>query len=328
MPLPGVVFLDGKVIPYADAKVGVMTHGLNYGTAIFGGIRGYWNDDDGDLYVFRPIDHYRRFLQSTSLLRMSLPYTPEELVNATLDLLRAEGHKADCYIRPLAFYGDEIIGVRLHNLTPRLTILSVPFGRYVENDQNTHCTISSWRRVDDNMIPARGKIAGAYVNSALAKSDAQLSGFDEAIVLSADGHVSEGSAENLFLVRNGVVVTPAITDNILEGITRRTISLLLREEMGMEVVERPVDRTELFLADEVFLTGTGVQLSAVTKIDHRNIGTGKMGPVVRQLRDLYFSVVRGKVNKYRSWCIPVYGQGGNGAKVAAGKLADSPVKQR
>jgi branched-chain amino acid aminotransferase len=306
MSLPTYVFLDGKILPYADAKVGVLTHGLNYGTAVFGGIRAYWNDDEGELFVFRPVDHYRRFLQSAGLLRMQLPYKAEDLASGTLDLLRAEGHRTDCYIRPLAFYGDEIIGVRLHNLTPRVAITSVPFGLYVENDENAHCTISSWRRVDDNVIPARGKIAGAYVNSALAKSDAQLSGFDEAIVLGEDGHVSEGSAENIFIVRNGVVITPTISENILEGITRRTIMSLLRDEMGIEVVERSVDRTELFLSDEVFLTGTGVQVIAVTRIDHRSIGTGKMGPVVRQLRELYFNIVRGRVTRYRSFCVPVY----------------------
>jgi len=306
MNLPGYVFLDGKILPYAEAKVGILTHGLNYGTAVFGGIRAYWNDDEGELFVFRPLDHYRRFLQSAGLLRMELPYKAEDLASSTLDLLRAEGHRTDCYIRPLAFYGDEIIGVRLHNLTPRMAISAVPFGLYVENDENAHCTISSWRRVDDNMIPARGKIAGAYVNSALAKSDAQLSGFDEAIVLSEDGHVSEGSAENIFLVRNGVVITPPISENILEGITRRTIMNLLKDEMGMEVVERRVDRTELFLSDEVFFTGTGVQVIAVTRIDHRAIGTGKMGQVVRQLRELYFNIVRGRVTRYRSLCVPVY----------------------
>jgi len=306
MALPNYVFLDGKIVPYGDARVGILTHALNYGTAVFGGIRGYWNDDDNEVYVFRPIDHYRRFLQSASLLRMSFPYSAEDLVKATMDVLRSERYKTDCYVRPLAFYGDEIIGVRVHNLTPRLAIASVPFGLYVENDENAHCTISSWRRVDDNIIPARGKIAGAYVNSAFAKSDAQLSCFDEAIVLSQDGHVSEGSAENLFLIRNGVAITPTVTDNILEGIVRRTLMVLLKDEMGIEVVERQVDRTELFLADEVFLCGTGVQISAVTRIDHRLIGTGKMGPVVKQLRELFFGVVRGRVTKYRSWCAPVY----------------------
>ena len=309
MNLPGYAFIDGKIVPYAEARVGVLTHGLNYGTAVFGGIRAYWNDDEGELFVFRPVDHYRRFLQSTSLLRMELPYTPESLAESTINLLRSEGLRTDCYVRPLAFYGDEIIGVRLHNLSPRVAITAVPFGLYVENDENAHCTISSWRRVDDNMIPARGKIAGAYVNSALAKSDAQLAGFDEAIVLSEDGHVSEGSAENIFLVRNGQVITPPISANILEGITRRMVIALLREEMGLEVIERPVDRTELFLADEVFFTGTGVQIIAVTRIDFRQIGTGRMGSVVKQLRELYFNIVRGRVVRYRQHCVPVYGQG-------------------
>ena len=326
MSLPGHAFIDGKIVPYAEAKVGILTHGLNYGTAVFGGIRAYWNDDEGELFVFRPVDHFRRFLQSAGLLRMELPYTAESLASSTLALLRTEGYKTDCYIRPLAFYGDEIIGVRLHNLTPRVAITSLPFGLYVENDENAHCTVSSWRRVDDNMIPARGKIAGAYVNSALAKTDAQLSGFDEAIVLSADGHVSEGSAENIFLVRNGVVITPSISENILEGITRRTIINLLKDEMGMEVVERPVDRTELFLADEVFFTGTGVQVIAVTRIDHRSVGTGNMGQVVRQLRELYFNIVRGRVTRYRSFCIPVYKQDKEPKSVAAGTLTGGGQK--
>jgi branched-chain amino acid aminotransferase len=326
MNLPGYAFLDGRIVPYAEAKVGVLTHGLNYGTAVFGGIRAYWNDDEGELFVFRPVDHFRRFLQSAGLLRMELPYTAEALASSTLELLRSEGLKTDCYIRPLAFYGDEIIGVRLHNLTPRLAITSVPFGLYVENDENAHCTISSWRRVDDNMIPARGKIAGAYVNSALAKSDAQLSGFDEAIVLSQDGHVSEGSAENIFLVRNGIAVTPPISENILEGITRRTIINLLKDELGMEVQERSVDRTELFLADEVFFTGTGVQVIAVTRIDHRPIGTGKMGNIVRQLRELYFNIVRGRVVRYRAHCVPVYNTGTGIGSANAGALARSGGK--
>ncbi len=304
--LPNYAFFKGRIVPYSEAKVGVMTHALNYGTGCFGGIRGYWNEEEEQLLVFRPYDHYARFLHSAKLLRMDLGYTEEELVNITLDLLRTEGLRQDCYLRPLAYKADEVIGVRLNDLTDEVTIFAIPFGRYVENDEGAHVTISSWRRVEDNSIPARGKITGAYVNSAFAKTDALLAGFDEAIVLNQDGHVSEGSAENLFMLRDGVVVTPPGHDNILQGITRRTLIKLLRDEMGMEVVERSIDRTELYLAEELWFSGTGVQMAAITHIDHRPVGEGKMGPLVGELRDLFFDVVRGRVPKYRHWCQPVY----------------------
>jgi branched-chain amino acid aminotransferase len=306
MATPQLVFFDGKIVPYNEAKVGVLTHGLNYGTGIFGGIRGYWNDQEKQMFVFRPLDHYKRFLDSSKLLRMELPYTKESLTEATLELIRKQNFRENIYIRPLAFYGDEIIGVRLHNLTPRMAIAAVPFGRYIEQEEGAHVTISSWWRVEDNMIPARGKIVGAYVNSALSKTDAQLSGFDEAIVLSQNGHVSEGSAENIFMVKNGVFITPPVTENILEGIVRRTFIQLIRDEMGMEVQERSIDRTELFLADELFFGGTGVQLVSITKIDHRLIADGKMGPLTLKLRDIFFDVVFGRAAKYRNWCMPVY----------------------
>ena len=306
MTLPNYAFFGGQVVPYANAKVGVLTHALNYGTAVFGGVRGYWNADEQQLFVFRPYDHFRRFLNSAKLLCMELPYTEDDLVNGLLELLRAEGYRLDCYIRPLAFYSDEIIGVRLHNLTPQVSMAAIPFGKYVENDSGAHVTVSSWRRVDDNNIPARGKIGGAYANSAFVKTDAQRAGFDEAIVLNKDGHVSEGSAANLFVIRNGVAYTPPITEDILEGITRSTVITLLKEEFGLSVVERSIDRTELYLTDEMFFTGTGVQITAITRIDHRAVGDGQLGPVVSELRDLFFNVVRGKVQKYRHWCAPVY----------------------
>jgi len=303
---PKFVFFNGKIVPYADAKVGVLTHALNYGTAVFGGIRAYWNKEENQLFVFRPYDHYKRFLDSMKIMRMKADYTKEDLTKATIELLGKHEYEEDCYIRPLAFYTDEIIGVRLHNLTTAVSISAVPFGRYVENEEGAHVTVSSWQRVDDNIIPARGKIAGSYVNSAFAKTDAQLAGFDEAIVLDRSGHVSEGSAENIFMVRNGVFVTPPITDNILEGIVRRTFMALIQEELGMQVVERSIDRTELFVADEIFFVGTGVQMTAITRIDNRIVGDGKMGPLSARLREMFFDTVRGKMPKYRHWCVPVY----------------------
>jgi len=300
------VFYKGRVVPYSEVKFGVLTHCMNYGTAVFGGLRAYWNSDEKQLFVFRPHDHFRRFLQSAKLLCMDLQLTGDDLVNGLVELIRTEGHQEDLYIRPLAFYSDELIGVRVHDLTAEATVVVMPFGAYNKNEENMHVTVSSWRRIDDNSIPARGKIAGAYVNSAFIKTDAVRAGFDEAIVLNADGHVSEGSAANLFMLRNGVFATPPITDNVLEGITRRTVIQLIRDELGMPVEERPIDRTELYLCDEMFFCGTGAQISAITRIDHRPVGTGKIGHATLDLRQLYFDVVRGRIAKYRNWCHPVY----------------------
>jgi len=306
MALPNHAFFNGRIVPYSEAKVGVLTHGLNYGTGVFGGIRAYWNQDKQQLFIFRPHDHFRRFLESTKLLRMEFSHTETDLTKTLIDLLRAENYKTDCYIRPIAFYSDEIIGVRLHDLTPALAMVALPFGKYVEKDEGSHVTFSSWRRVEDNVIPARGKITGAYINSAFAKTDAQRAGFDEAIILTPDGHVCEGSAENIFVVRNGMIMTPPVSDNILEGITRQTAMTLLRDKLGMNAVERSIDRSEVYLAQEVFFTGTGAQITAVTRVDHRAIGTGQMGPVTKKLREVFFEVVRGREDKYRHWCVPVY----------------------
>ena len=306
--LPIHAFFQGKIVPYSEAKVGVLTHGLNYGTAVFGGLRGYWNAEKEQLYLFRPLDHYRRFLASTRLMLMEFDQTPESLMQLTIDLLRADDYRCDIYVRPLAYKSDEIIGVKLHDLHDELTIAAMPFERYLTNDTNAHVTFSSWRRVDDNMIPARGKIAGAYANSALIKTDAVRAGFDEALVLTQDGHVSEGSAMNIFMVREGVMVTPPITENILEGITRRSVIELVRQEIGMPVVERQIDRTEVYLSDEFLMTGTAAQITAVTRVDFRQIGTGKMGPITTRLRELFFDIVHGRNAKYRHWNVPVYAQ--------------------
>jgi branched-chain amino acid aminotransferase len=305
-PIPDWAYLDGRIVPYRDASFGLLTHALNYGTGCFAGIRGYWNADEGQLLVFRPEDHFRRFTDSARLLRMDLGVTPADLTRGVLELLRAEGYRENCYIRPLAFYRDEIIGVRLHGLTPAVGIASVPLGSYLGKEDGIHVAVSSWTRVSDNVIPARGKIAGSYANSALAKTDAILAGFDEAVMLNEHGHVCEGSVENVFIVRGGVVVTPPLTDDVLEGFTRATVMHLLREDLGQTVIERSIDRTELYLADEMFLTGTGAEIAAVTRVDHRAIGDGRIGPIVSTLRTRYFDTVYGRVAKYREWCRPVY----------------------
>jgi branched-chain amino acid aminotransferase len=300
-----MAFLNDRVLPYAEAQVGLLTHALNYGTGVFAGVRGYWNQEESKLLVFRLADHMRRLHESARLMRMNLALSEEATARAVLDLLQAEGLKEDCYIRPLAFYSDELIGVRLHGLTTSLGIVAVPFGRYIDKADGAHCTVSSWRRPDDSVIPARGKITGSYANSAFAKSDAELAGFDEALLLNHAGYVSEGSGENIFVVRRGVVATPSLNQSVLEGITRRSLITLLRDELGVVVEERPIERGELFVADEVFLTGTAAQITAVSRIDHRPVGSGHLGPLTKQLRDLFFDVVHGRVAKYRAWCTPV-----------------------
>lgn len=299
-------FFKNKIVPMDEAKISIMTHAFNYGTGCFEGIRAYWNADEQQLFVFKLAAHYDRLRQSAHILGIELAYSTEELSRITLDLLRQEGYREDAYIRPLVYMADEIIGVRLHDLHPEVAIFAVPFGRYLEKEEGAHACVSSWRRIDDNAVPARAKITGAYINSAFAKTEAVRNGFDEAIVLTTDGHVSEGSAENLFIVRNGALITPPVTDNILEGITRNVLMQLARDELGLSVIERPIDRTELYVADEAFFCGTGVQVAAITRIDHRPVGSGQPGPIVKSLRALYFDVVRGQAPKYRQWCTPVY----------------------
>jgi branched-chain amino acid aminotransferase len=305
MDLPRYAYFMGKVVPFEDAKVSVATHALNYGTAVFGGLRGYWNDEQKKMYVFRPQDHYRRLLNSAKMMCMEVPHTPESLTEVTLELLKADGWQRDIYIRPLIYKSDLGIGVRLHNLTDSVTIFTLPSTKYIQNDTDAHATISSWRRVDDNVIPARGKVSGAYANSALIKTEAARAGFDEALVLNQDGHVSEGSAMNVFIVRDGVVVTPPVTDNILEGITRRSIIELAKNELGLEVVERSIDRTEVYIAEELFMTGTAAQVVAVTKVDFRPVGSGAMGPVTAELRTRYEDILRGRNPKYARWVVSV-----------------------
>jgi branched-chain amino acid aminotransferase len=299
--LPKNAYFQGKIVPYSEAKVGVATHALNYGTAVFGGMRGYWNEEQERLFVFRPRDHFRRFLNSCRIMCMEFKHTPESLTDLTLELLRLDAYRQDIYIRPLAYKAEEGIGVRLHDLKEDLTIFALPFGQYVKNDTSAHVTISSWRRIDDNMIPARGKISGAYAGSALIKTDAARAGFDEALVLTQDGHLTEGSAMNIFMLRDGVLVTPPLTDNILEGITRRSVIDLARNELGLTVVERSIDRSEIYLCEEFFLTGTAAQVTVVTRVDYRPIGTGGMGPVGAQLRKLFMDIVRGNNPRYAHW---------------------------
>jgi branched-chain amino acid aminotransferase len=303
---PKYAYFKGQIVPFEQATVSVLTHALNYGTAVFGGIRAYWNEEEEQLFIFRPYDHFTRLIQSASLLRMNVGMTAHDITETLRTLLRQEGYRQNCYIRPLVYKSSEMIGVRLHDVDDDFTMFALPFGQYVDKEEGLHVCFSAWRRVDDNAIPARGKIAGSYANSSLVKSDAILAGYDEAIVLSQDGHVSEGSAANVLIVRQGKLITPPVYADVLEGIVHRTVLELAQDVLGLEVVQRPIDRTEVYIADEVLMCGTGMQIAAVTRVEHRTIGDGKMGEVTQALRKTFFEVVSGRNAAYRHWLSPVY----------------------
>ena len=300
------VYLDGEVKRYEDARLGLMTHALHYGTGVFEGIRGYWSPEHEQLFILKLREHYARMQRSVKVLKLKIPITLDELCQVSIELVRKNNFRQDIYIRPFAFKSSEEIGVRLHNLKNSFAIYVTPYGNYVVIERGIRCMVSSWRRIDDNAAPPRAKITGIYVNSALAKTEAMENGYDEAIMLTHDGHVCEGSAENIFVIRDGKVVTPPTSDNILEGLTRLGMIELFRKELDMEVAEQSIDRSELYLADEIFLCGTGAQISPVIEIDHRLIGEGTVGPVVGRIQKLYFDIVRGRNTKYRHWLTPVF----------------------
>ena len=303
MPTPYAYF-QKRFMPVAEAKVSIMTHAFLYGTATFEGIRGNWNEEDQQVYLFRVRDHFRRLRQSCRILIIDLPYTEEELEALAVQLVEMSGYREDVYLRPIAYKSEEAIGPRMHNLESDFLMFVTSFGPYLDVEKGIRCMTSTWRRVDDLGIPARAKVNGLYVNSALAKTEAQQNGFDEAIMLDERGHVSEGSGENIFVVRRGKLVTPPPSDNILEGITRDSVTTLARDELGIETIERPIDRSELYVADECFMTGTAAHVTGVVEVDRRPVGEGRPGPITTRLQRLYFDVVRGKNPKYADWCTP------------------------
>ncbi len=305
--MPSYAYFQGKIIPLEDAKLPVTTHAFHYGTACFEGIRGNYNPEEKEVYLFRALDHYERLTRSAHIIKIKIRHSPQQLLDITLDVLRKSGLKEDTYVRPVAYKSQQAVAnLRAHLLEDDVMIFSMPMGNYLDPNKGIHCATSSWRRVDDLSIPARAKITGMYVNSVMAKTEAVESGFDEAIMLTHDGHVSEGSAENIFMVAGGKLITPPPSDNILVGITRDTVMTLAQKELGIQTVERSIDRSELYTADEVFLTGTAAHLTPVTKMDHRQIGDGNIGSLTKKLQSIYFDVVRGQNKKYISWCTPVH----------------------
>lgn len=300
------VYMNGNYVEKEKATIPVMTHGFLYGTSIFEGIRGYYNPEEKQIYAFRVPEHFERLHKSAKIMHMEIDYTVQELCDITKTLLKKNNYKEDAYIRPTAYKSAQKIGTHMLNNPNSLLIFTVPMGEYLDLSKGLKVCVSNWRRTSDNAIPPRAKIGGAYANASLISTDARLAGFDDAIVLTEDGVVTEGSAMNLFIVEDGKLITTQTTDNILKGITRDTVIQLAKEVMGLEVEERVIDRTELYVADEAFYCGTGAQISPIVNIDNRNLGDGKIGPIATELQKLYFDVVKGRVPKYKKWCMPIY----------------------
>jgi branched-chain amino acid aminotransferase len=299
-----VCYFEGAFVPMRDAKVSIMTHAFMYGTATFEGIRAYWSEEQGVLYGLKIREHVERIRQSCRILLMQNIPSVDELTGLIVETVRRNGFRQDAYIRPSFYKSTRAIGVRLHDLENELYIVALPFGNYIDTESGVRVLTSSWRRNADDALPARGKIVGGYVNMAFQKSEAELNGYDEAIVLTAGGHVNEASAANVFVVRDGVALTPPVSDDLLEGVTRKAIfEILAAEKIPLEV--RSIDRSELYVADEVLLCGTGVQVSPVVEVDHRPVGSGEIGPISRIVRERYFDAVRGRLPEYRHWLTPI-----------------------
>ena len=299
-----MAYFQGNIIPLDQAKISIRTHAFMYGTACFEGIRGNWTEDDSVSYLFRVREHYQRLRMSCRILRIELGPSDDELCDITSELVARSGYTEDLYIRPIAYKSEEVIGPRMNDVAADFLIFVMPFGAYLD-DEGIRCVTSTWRRVDDLGIPARAKVNGLYVNSALAKTEALEAGFDEAIMLDERGHVSEGSGENIFIVRDGKLVTPPPSDNILEGITRASVITLAQDELGIETIERAIDRSELYVADECFMTGTAAHVSAVTEVDRRPVGDGGTGEITSRLQTLYDDAIHGKNPKYAEWLTAV-----------------------
>lgn len=299
-----MAFFDGRLMPLKDATINIATHAFNYGTGVFEGLRAYWNQAQQELFIVQPGPHYERLLRSSRVLHIEVPYRVDELVEWTIELLKANHFEEDVYIRPLAYKADPAVKVGLSGIQSAFAMYAIPMGDYVPTG-GIRVQVSSWRRIADNMIPSRAKVTGAYVNAALSSEQAKMDGYDEAILLTDEGQVAEASSSNLFMVRRGVLVTPPVTDDILEGITRDLVITLARDH-DIVVEERSIDRTELYSADELFLCGTGVQLAAVVEVDRRPVAMGEAGPITRRLQEAYMALVRGDAPRYRRYVVPVY----------------------
>ncbi len=298
-------YFEGKITPSQDAKISIQTHAFQYGTAVFGGIRGYYNETKKNLYVFRLADHCKRLVNSTKIMQLQFNKSAEELLSIVLELLKQNEAKQNVYLRPIIYTSSLQLSPRFHDVPADIAIYVLKLDDYLDTQNGLKTIVSSWQRFSDQQIPTLSKVSGGYVNSALAKSEAVQNGMDEAIFLDGRGFVSEGSAENIFIVKDSVIYTPSINSSILEGITRKSIIQIARD-LGHTVVERDIVRSELYTADELFFSGTGVQVAWISEVDRRKIGTGTIGSVTKQIQSKFFETVRGNVEKYMDWLTPVY----------------------
>lgn len=294
---PNYVWINGSVVRWEDAKVHVFVHGLHYGTGAFEGIRGYY--DDGVIKVFRLNDHVKRLYNSAKVLHMNIPYDAKRLVEAVIETIKVNRFKADIYIRPIVFRGLGSFGLRALNPV-EVAIIALEFGKYLK-PTGIRCKISSWRKPQPDSLPIWVKITGMYVLYHLAALEAHLSGYDEAILLDSEGYVAEGAGENIFIVRDGVLITPPVYDGIIEGITRNTVVRIATEIMGLKVLERRIRREEIYTCDEIFFTGTAAEITPIVEVDGITIGSGTIGEITKKIMDLYRDVVLGKIERYRYW---------------------------
>ena len=298
------VWFDGGLVPSDEAKISVKTHALHYGTAVFEGIRGYARDEE--LYVFRLREHCERLITSGRMIHLEIGPSAAEISSGILQMLRKNKSRKSVYIRPVVFVGEGGINLDFRNHQKHIAVFAFPFDSYFERSGLRVC-VSSWRRISQSSMLPRSKAAANYLNSCVGTIDAKLAGYDEAIFLDDEGRVSEGAGENIFIVVDGALVTPPAYTGILEGITRETV-MTIAKERGIELDERPIDRTELYTAEEVFVTGTAAEIEAVLEIDGRKVGEGKPGVLTRKLKGAYSEIVTGRSSKHRAWLTPVYGK--------------------
>jgi len=300
-----IAYHNGEFRKLSECNVNIMTHALQYGTMVFGGVRAYHDASSGGVYLFRLEDHFHRLANSARIMQMVPPISPAQMKETAVELIKRNNYKANVYLRPFIYKSALQLSPRLHDIPDAFSMYTLLLNDYLDTTRGLRTMISSWRRIDDNIIPTRAKVSGGYANSALAKSEAVQNGFDEAIFLDTRGMVSEGSAENLFMVREGVLYTPSVASSVLEGITRRSVIQIAKDE-GIPVVERDIARAELYICDELFFSGTGAQVAWISEVDRRVISEGKIGPITEKIRDIFMRTVTGKVEKYRSWLTSVY----------------------